>query len=185
MPLPCDEDREKKRVQLFRQAKEFFGVEDTSGIELFSTIHRISHLTEMMGSQLSDTPELSGARWGLMLRLLIEEKMGNPEGLTPTDLSHFQRVSKNTISSLLRGLEEQGLIRRNLDPDDLRVFRIQLTDSGLAIMRESAPRRINRLNKVFSGLEPEELEQLMSLLDKLLQSLLVQLCKSEEQPAKN
>ncbi len=185
MTSPCDENREKKRAEIFRHAREFFHVEDTSGPELFGALHRISHLTEMIDNQAEDHSGLSGPRWAIMLRLLIEEQRGSLEGLTPTDLSHHQRVSKNTISSLLRGLEEQGLIYRNLDPDDLRVFRIQLTDDGRNLIRQSAPRRIERLNRMTKDLKPEEREQLMFLLDKLLQSLLVQLCKPEEQQAKN
>ncbi len=93
--------------------------------------------------------------------------MGKPEGITPTELSHFQRVSKNTISALLRGLEEQGLIQRNLDSEDLRVFRIQLTDAGRALVLNTAPNRIAGLNKLLSGLNPEEREQLILLLEKL------------------
>jgi len=180
MPHPYNQDRETKRARLFRDAKECFGVEDTSGVELFSTIHRISRLTGMMSANATDAQELSGPRWSLMLRLFIEEKMGSLEGLTPTDLSRFQSVSKNTISSLLRGLEEQGLIRRYLDPKDLRVFRIQLTDSGRTVIHQSAPGRIERLNKVFAALDQEERQQLKALLGKLLQSLLVSACEDKE-----
>ncbi len=185
MASPCDQEREMKRAEVFRNAKEFFQVDDTRGPELFGSIHRISHLTHMIDNQASDSSGLSGPRWAIMLRLLIAEYMGEPSGLTPTDLSHAQRVSKNTISSLLRGLEEQGLIERDLDPDDLRVFRIHLTEAGRALIRKSGPQRIGRMNRLLDGLETEERTQLMALLEKLLQSLLVKLCKTEEQSANN
>ncbi len=180
MISPCESEMEKKRAEIFRQVKDFFNVEDTSGPELIGAIHRISHLSQMIDSQAEEGSGLSGPRWAIMLRLLMSEQRGSSTGLTPTDLSHHQRVSKNTISSLLRGLEEQGLIRRTLDPDDLRVFRIQLTEHGRAIIRESGPRRIERLNRMLDDLEPEEQTQLFTLLEKLLQSLLVQACKAGE-----
>ncbi len=185
MTSPCDKDREKIRTEVFRHAKEFFNVEDTSGPELFGAIHRVAHLSGMIDSQAEDNSGLSGPRWGIMMRLLAEEHMGDRAGLTPTDLSHMQRVSKNTISSLLRGLEEKGLIERDLDTEDLRVFRIRLTEAGRARIRESGPRRIRRMNRLVNGLEPEEREQLSLLLDKLLHSLLDQLCKNEAKTAKN
>jgi DNA-binding MarR family transcriptional regulator len=106
-----------------------------------------------------------------MMRLLVEEEMGNPEGVTPTVLSHFQRVSKNTVSALLRGLEEQGLIQRDLDPADLRVFRIQLTNAGRELVLKTTPRRIEWINELLGGLEPEERVQLAALLEKLSRTL--------------
>lgn len=161
--------------------KKMFNIEDTSGLDLFVTLHRVAHISEALENQLSEDMELSGPRMRLMIRLLAEEQMGNPDGLTPTVLSHFHRVSKNTISALLRGLEEQGLIQRNLDSDDLRVFRIQLTDAGRELVLKTAPRRIAGMNKMLSGLEPEEQKQLVALLEKLQQALLVHVHHPEKE----
>jgi DNA-binding MarR family transcriptional regulator len=168
-----DLEREHLRARLHSQVEALFHIEDTSGIELFSMLHRVAQLSDTLDCLPSDEPELSGPRWRLMLRLLIEEQIGNPGGLTPTILSHSQRVSKNTISSLLRGLEEQGFIQRNLDPKDLRIFRIQLTEAGRELILETAPKRIECLNGLLSGLGPEEREQLRALLEKLQHSLMV------------
>ena len=59
--------------------------------------------------------------------------------MSPTHLSRCQSVSKNTISSLIGGLEEQGLVERELDRDDKRVFRIHLTDAGRQAVRRPRP----------------------------------------------
>ncbi len=120
-----------------------------------------------------------------MLRLLFEEQMGSPEGITPTVLSHSQRVSKNTISALLRGLEEQGLIQRNLDPKDLRVFRIQLTPTGRNLIMATAPGWVNDLNQMVSGLTPQEREQLFTLVNKLQHSLMSRVRAPEKEPKEN
>jgi DNA-binding MarR family transcriptional regulator len=171
-----EEVQHRHNRENFRQAlKSLFGVEDTRGMEIFTAMHRIAHRGEMLAASASDEADLSGPRWRLLVRMLVEEQMGNVEGITPTDLSHWQRVSKNTISSLLRGLEEQGLVRRTLDSKDLRVFRIQLTDTGRDLVRRNTPHDLERMNRLLKGLEPEEIDQLNNLLDKLLDSILVQL----------
>lgn len=157
--------------QIIANIKKLFHIEDTSGIVLFSTLQRIAHLSEILDCHPSDELDLSGPRWRLLLRLFAEEQMGKAEGLTPTVLSRSQRVSKNTISALLRGLEDQGLIQRVLDPKDLRVFRIQLTPAGRKLVMDTAPQRIEGLNQLLSGLNPEERIQLSALLEKLLHSL--------------
>lgn len=83
------------------------------------------------------TEQISEQRWRLLLRLLLEEQHGNPH-VNPTHLANTQQVSKNTISSLLRSLEEQRLIERTLDQDDRRQFHIRLTEAGRQLVRDSA-----------------------------------------------
>ena len=161
-----------------------FQVEDTTGIELFATLHHVARISEMMETQFEESQGLSGSRWRLLLRLRIEEEMGNREGLSPTVISQAHRVSKNTISSLLRGLEEQGLIQRNLDPDDLRVFRIQLTPAGRELVQRSAPQRIERLNRLLCGFEKEEMRQFIGMLTTLQHSLLEQMQDEMKQDIK-
>jgi DNA-binding MarR family transcriptional regulator len=173
-------DPEVIRAHMRVVANECFGIQDTSGIELFSTIRMVGNLIETMDNQQAGEDTLSGPRMRLMIRLLAEEMDGNLEGLTPTSLSHGQRVSKNTISSLLRGLEEQGLIQRNLDPQDYRIFRIQLTPAGRDLLHRVAPQRLQKMNKLASVLEPEERNELMHLLGKLQVSLLERFHESKE-----
>ena len=130
-------DRDHVHTHIHDQLKTLFNIEDSSGMELFIMLQRVAHLSRLLDAQSGDDLELSGPRWRLLLRLLIEEEQGNSAGLTPTVLSQSQRVGKNTISALLRGLEAQGLIQRTLDSADLRTFRIQLTQAGRDYLRGS------------------------------------------------
>lgn len=173
-------DPEMIREHMRSQLKKHFGIEDTIGIELFSTIRMLGNLLDAMDNQQMAEDTLSGPRMRLMMRLMGEEDCGNKDGLTPTALSRFQRVSKNTISSLLRGLEDQGLIQRDLDPQDYRIFRIQLTPAGRELIQKVAPQRLGKMNEMASVLEPEEREQLILLLGKLQQSLLVKFHEFKE-----
>jgi DNA-binding MarR family transcriptional regulator len=155
-----------------RQLRNLSGLADTSGIQLLSLIRLVTNLCDAIESRRSDECGLSGPRWGLLLRLMAEEEHGNQEGITPTSLSRYQSVSKNTISALLRGLEHQGLAQRALDPADYRLFRIQLTPAARELIQSTAPQRIECLNRMVSGLSEEERGQLMPLLGKLYLSLL-------------
>jgi DNA-binding MarR family transcriptional regulator len=169
---PVDEEKSQHlRSHMRRHVQELTGEAETSGLELASIIRWLANLYENAEVPAVCTADLSGPRWGLMLRLLAEEKSGACDGLTPTHLSRFQNVSKNTISSLLRGLEEQGLIQRTLDPKDRRLFRIQLTEYGRRTVEEEAPPRIRHLNELASGLSPLEKEQLIDLLYQLYRSV--------------
>jgi len=162
---------QRSRAFVRRHLKDLLGLEDTSGVELVALVRATAHLYELAESQRCAEVELSGPRWGLLLFLMARERMGNREGVTPTSLSRFQGVSKNSISSLLRGLEEQGYIQRTLDPDDYRVFRIQLTDAGRRVVQSLAPERLAGINRLASDLSGEERQQLITLLEKLHHSV--------------
>ncbi len=166
-----DPEHGARRAHLRQHLQSLTGIDDPSGIELLGLIRWASNLCDALEARACDDSGLSGPRFGLLLRLLAEEKHGHPEGVTPTSLSRFQSVSKNTISALLRGLEEQGLITRALDPQDYRTFRIRLTAAGRELVLSMAPGRMRTVNELASGLTADEREQLIALLGKLLRSL--------------
>jgi DNA-binding MarR family transcriptional regulator len=145
---------------------------ETDGIEIMAMTKMISHVIGICFSQADPDSDITPARWGLMMRLLEEEENGNCEGITPTSMSQTSNVKKNTISSILRGMENQGLIERNIDSVDRRIFRIRLTTKGRQLVKVSNPQRVDLLNDLVSGLESKEREQLIQLLRKLIDSVL-------------
>jgi DNA-binding MarR family transcriptional regulator len=146
---------------------------DTTGMELIALTHLVTQTYDEVNSQNGDhaCPGLSHSRWKLLMHLWEDERRGKTTGLTPTALSRGHNVTKNTISALLRGLEEQGLVHRALDPIDHRIFRIQLTPEGRALATRMAPTFHTRTNYWASGLTLEERTLLCQLLEKLYQSL--------------
>ena len=161
----------RRRAQMREHLRSLAGINDPSGVELIHMIRCAANICDALEARACDDSGLTGPRFGVLMRLLVDEVHGHAEGVTPTSLSHLQSVSKNTISALLRGLEEQGLIRRTLDPQDLRIFRIQLTNAGRELVQSTAPLRMRTVNELASGLAADEREQLMVLLGKLMHSL--------------
>src|SRR5438477_377100 len=60
--------------------------------------------------------------YGSILVPLFEE-----DGLRMGELARRARLSKQTMTTMVRLLERDGLVRRQRDPDDGRAFRIVLT----------------------------------------------------------
>ncbi len=174
MSLPSEGSHDPLQLMqahLRQHMRELAGLEDTSGIELFGLMRMLMNLCEAIESQHLGDNELTAPRWGLLMRLFAEEQHGRDEGICPSSLSRFQRVSRNTISSLLRGLEEQGLVQRAIDAHDRRRFRIQLTAAGRELVQSTAPQRVQYLNHMVAGLSASERQQLIELLTKLYRSL--------------
>jgi DNA-binding MarR family transcriptional regulator len=152
--------------------KELTGLEDFRGIEIAGNLRRLGNIYDALFSLNIRGAEFTGPRLGILIRLYIDEMMGREDGITPTFLSHIQNVGKNTISSLIRGLELQGLVKRENDPNDRRIYRLQLTDAGRKLVTEETPKYAAYLNSVTADLNSEELDQLTILLDKLTISII-------------
>ena len=68
--------------------------------------------------------------YGSVLVPLFEE-----DGLRMGEIARRSRLSKQTMTTLVRLVERDGLVVREPDPDDARAARISLTERG----REFAP----------------------------------------------
>ena len=55
------------------------------------------------------------------------------DGMRPTELADEMRLSKQAVNDLLRDLERQGYIRRDVDPADRRSRLIRLTAKGMKL----------------------------------------------------
>ena len=175
------EARDQYHLKIFHQMEHLFHIKNLSGVEVFTALNRIMQIVENIDARPTEEGQaISGPRWRLLLHLFISEEIGKANGITPTELSHFQQVSKNTVSALLRGLEEQGYIVRELDPKDLRIFRIHLSESGRQLILDTAPKRLQGFNRMLSHLSEEEVGQLTQLLNKLHDSLEDQFCQHQK-----
>lgn len=162
---------EKMREHITKHLLSMTNGADIKGLELSSLIRMLANYYAAIVAHKMVPGELSGPRMGILIRLLVAEKNGNTDGINPTALSHFQNVKKNTISSLLRGLEESGYVERNLDPNDKRVFLIRITEKGRKMMETVGPQRLTMMNDLASDLNDEEKTQLIFLLEKLRKSM--------------
>ena len=85
---------------------------------------------------------------------------------TVAGLGRALELEPATLSPLLKRLEASGLIKRNRDPRDERMLRVELTDAGVALREQALtipPRIIQRL-----GLELSELENLRTVLRSVI-----------------
>ncbi|HET9675113.1 MAG TPA: MarR family transcriptional regulator [Gaiellaceae bacterium] len=79
---------------------------------------------------------------------------------TPSELAAAEQVRLPTISALVRGLEEDGLVRRAPDPDDGRAVRLSATAKGRRILQSGRERRLDNLEELLEPLSREELRTL-------------------------
>jgi DNA-binding MarR family transcriptional regulator len=77
------------------------------------------------------------------------------------------RIAPRSVTEVLDGLEERGLVRRVPDPTDRRAVLVELTDPGRALLAEVDEARDGESAAYLSALSEQDREQLARLLRKL------------------
>jgi DNA-binding MarR family transcriptional regulator len=73
-------------------------------------------------------------------------------------LAQAEQVSAPTITRLVVGMEEEGLLKREPDPSDKRVVWIRPTAKGARLLTEGRRRRVEALERELAGLDQPSLE---------------------------
>jgi DNA-binding MarR family transcriptional regulator len=110
---------------------------------------------------------LSAARLSALSVLVF----GGPRTLG--ELAAAERVRPPTMTSIVRGLEDAGLVRREADPSDGRVARVRVTAKGERILQRARERRIATLAERLGSLNPKEVARVheaAELVERALQS---------------
>src|SRR5215472_7227573 len=111
--------------------------------------------------RLRDSFEVTLPRFDLMAQL---DK--TPGGMTLGQLSSRMMVSNGNVTGLAERLVAQGLLDRKPSPSDRRAQIVSLTAEGRRAFRAMARTHENWIAEIFAGLEPREIETLMTLLAK-------------------
>lgn len=119
---------------------------------------------------------------GLVARLLVRQLGGELSrtevGLLSTlssgprritDLAELEGLAQPTMTSLVKGLEQQGLVRRDRQADDGRVVLVHLTDSGADALKDYRARVRELLGSYLAAIPDQQIEALAAATDALAQ----------------
>jgi DNA-binding MarR family transcriptional regulator len=109
---------------------------------------------------------LSAARLSALSVLVF----GGPRTLG--ELAAAEQVRPPTMTSIVRGLEQAGLVRREADPTDGRVTRVQATAKGERVLQQARSRRVGNLAQRLAALSPAEVARVREaaeLVERALQ----------------
>ena len=93
------------------------------------------------------------------------------DGQSPYQLAEATFKDRPTMTRILDLLADKGLIRRQTDPADRRRYRISLTAAGRAQITTLLPMMEGLRESAWSALSPEEVGQLVDLLERVFASL--------------
>ena len=94
-----------------------------------------------------------------------------PQGLKMSELSQRMMVTGGNVTGITDGLEKEGLVVREVDCADRRVYRVKLTTEGQQQFRRMAAEHERWVVDLFGPLSPRQKKQLMDLLGELKEQL--------------
>ncbi len=114
---------------------------------------------------------LSWSKLFILLCLRAIQEVGE-KGLNPSELSYQLAVTRNTVSTLLGGLEHQGYVTRELDPEDKRRFVICLTPTGRDAAERCSVPLFRHFHTLLSSMDHEQRVLLVGLLTQLQRAII-------------
>jgi DNA-binding MarR family transcriptional regulator len=117
---------------------------------------------------------------GLLARLLVRQLDGelsrtelgllNTLSSGPrriTELAELEGLAQPTMTSLVKQLEQQGVVHRERQADDGRVVLVQLTDDGAVVLEDYRTRVRELLGSYLAEIPDAEVESLAAATDAL------------------
>lgn len=106
-----------------------------------------------------------------MSQLFALHELDHRTGLSQRELAERLGLEKSSVSRLVAGLESDGLLIRQRDPDNRRLYRLEITDAGRRLHRDAAAALHRRYNRWTSAMSPEERDGLAAGLPALLRAM--------------
>lgn len=134
--------------------------------QLVLNIIRSANLLERLGGKYAIDAGLGSVQQYMILSML-----SNNEVLTLSELRENTLVTKQAITGLIERMTKAGYIETFKDPHDKRKTCVRNTAKGGEVLEAIYPNRIDGNREAFSILNEEEIDQLDSILQKLVNHL--------------
>jgi DNA-binding MarR family transcriptional regulator len=120
---------------------------------------------QVMTSLLADVaPRLRALRLEVKEFLLLSKLDEHPN---PADLARALVTPKPSVTFMVKRMEALGYLRRELQPDDLRRFRLTLTPSGRSAMESGRQIFDQEFGRRLSRLTQAQRVELMRIFERL------------------
>ncbi len=142
---------------------------DPELISLMDELRQTAHSLRLIGEGSLISAGLSYAKFRLLMSLYINEELDGKGSLNPSEISSLQGTSRNTISALIKDLEDESLLVRELDQSDRRKFNIRLTEAGRKKVKLHASYHYKLITSCFDSLNENERLVMSVAMEKIRQ----------------
>lgn len=144
--------------------------------KFLATFHRFK--------KLDMTPIMEGLSPGEAQLLTVIECKEKEEKIRVSGIAERMNVSSPAVSRMLKKLEEQGLIERNIDKEDRRNTYVKTTESGDKLVEQIKYNLHDFAGSVLSQMKEEDYERAIAFLNELYDAAEEKLSKIRKEQQK-
>ena len=133
--------------------------------ELAFSINDVARLLRTYADHAAGRFGMTRAKWAVLARL------DRFEGLKQTELAEMLDLQPISLTRLLDGLAENGLIERRPDPEDRRAKRLYLTPGARPLLERLSELGENLMATALAGLQPADINALLAHLATVKENL--------------
>ncbi len=138
-----------------------YGEENTINLKLVIALSRSNTAFQRVLQSFFNNYDLTIAQFGVL------ETLFHLGDLKICELIDKTLSTSGNMTVVIRNLEKEGLIKRQVNVEDRRVFVIGLTDEGRNLIKEVFEAHLAVLEGFFSNLDQDEKQLLQKMLKKL------------------
>src|SRR5215471_18977917 len=133
--------------------------------ELAFVINDVARLLRTYADHRAAQFGMTRAKWAVLARL------DRFEGLKQTELAEMLDLQPISLTRLLDGLADNGLIERRPDPDDRRAKRLYLTPAARPLLERLTDLGEDLMATALAGLDAAEVEAVLGNLTTVKENL--------------
>ena len=137
----------------------------TTKREIAFSINDVARLLRTHADQKAASFGLTRAKWAVLARL------DRFEGLKQNELAEMLDLQPISLTRLLDGLSENGLIERRACPDDRRANRLFLTPAARPLLERLSDLGEELMNTALAGLDQSDTTALLASLTAIKENL--------------
>lgn len=135
-------------------------------LSLMSLANYIFHKSAVIQKEIY--PEKLASTYDYIITYLCESDKPN---IFQRDIENEFNLSRSTVSTILKELEEQGLIERKSVISDARLKKVEPTETGRLINAACSHAFKKFENQLFEGIEPERIQIFFDVVEKMKQNV--------------
>ena|SRR5687768_10308814 len=137
----------------------------STSVEDWELLAQVAQAYRSLSDSFMDRIGMHRAQATLLCRLF------DHDGMTQSEIAEQLAVQGATVTNMLQRMEEAGLVARRRDPEDNRLVRVYLTDTGRKQERAITEQFMKVEEAIFEGLGPQERSMLRGMLKKMLRNM--------------
>ena len=137
----------------------------TASVEDWELLAQVAQAYRSLSDTFMDQIGMHRAQATLLCRLF------DHDGMTQSEIAEQLSVQGATVTNMLQRMEEARLVTRRRDPEDNRLVRVYLTDTGRRQERAITEQFMKVEEAIFEGLDPRERALLRRTLKRMLHNM--------------